>query len=380
MKNSSSQISLLEKKIAHQLVNFTQAAPENMTSGIFGNFHKFSINEAYYDELRLIRYLFVKFLNFTVWDQPFEKVNWEIPFKYKTWNASFAHQKFGFRLYIENKMSVEEAQNLFKEIIKIVLSCLKLSQPLIRTEGINCLQKGEIIVENKLSEIEKEFRFFLKESKRKIKKSNVTNSVNLSSPTKPMNFRLYEEGIFLSDAAYVSFFSLLEHLCILGLAFTNAPERYEINTFAGKNWQDKFKLVFPLKNPKFTYFYNKFVNLAKYRRNPTAHGHLDKLHTIFHFYLPEARHRIPMGLYDRELFFELKKEDNLDILVSFLKLIRQSGETKKWLSYLDRGFDIYYEPQVLLEYQAYIQLTHQQAKDYLNWQSRLEDDMSNMDW
>lgn len=369
-----------EKKIIKLLEDFKQEKEEKLKSGLFTNFHKFSINEGDYDEKRLIRYIFKKFLNFVIWDKPIEKVNWEIPFKYKNINASFTHQKFGFRLYIENKVTQDKAEGLFNEIIGKINIILKLIEPIVRNEGIKSLVKGEVIIENKLRELEEEFNFFLNEAQIKRKKSNIPNTLKLSDRTVNVSFKLYKEAEFLSNATYISFFSLLEHLCILGLAFTNTPEKFNFEDFSRKKWQEKFKIVFPLNVPEFRDYYNKFIDLAKYRRNPTAHGHLDKAYTIFNFYLPEASHRIPMGLYNRELVHSLKKEDNLTLLKSFIKLIRTNKTTKRWMLYLDRGFDVYYEKGELGEYMHFMKSSSRDVKEYLEYLSRMEDDLGNMDW
>lgn len=148
-----------ENKIIKLLKDFTQEKEENLVSGMFNDFYKFSFNNGDYDEKRLIRYIFKKFLNFIIWDKPFEKVNWEIPFKYKNINASFTHQKFGFRLYIQNTIAQDKAEELFNEIARKINLILKLIEPIVRDEGIKALEKGEVIVENKLRELEEEFNF-----------------------------------------------------------------------------------------------------------------------------------------------------------------------------------------------------------------------------
>lgn len=204
--------------------------------------------------------------------------------------------------------------------------------------------------------------------------------MKLSNRTTNVSFKLYKESEFLSDAVYISFFSLLEHICILGLAFTNTPEKFNFEDFSRKKWQEKFKIVFPLNVPEFNDYYTKFIDLVRYRRNPTAHGHMDNAYTIFHFYLPDANHRIPMGLYSRELVHSLKREDNLNLLKSFLKLLKTNNTTKRWMMFLDRGFDVYYQKEEIKEYMRYMKSNKNEAKEYLDYMSRMEDDLGNMDW
>jgi|SRR3989344_1786432 len=366
------------KEINSILRDFTQ--DKKLISGIFTDFHKFSIDEGDYDEKRLIRYLFKKFLGFTIADQPIEKVNWEIPFKYKNILGSFAHQKFGFRVYLDKRLGDKDAEIIFDEIVAKVDKCLILVQPLIREYGVESLKKGELVVENRLHEIEKEYNFFFNESRRKIKKSNIPDKLSLSSKLGHLNFKLSQESRYMSNATCISFFSLIEHLCVLGLAFTNSSEKYNLERFSRKTWQDKFKVVFSLKNTTLNDYYNKFVDLAKYRRNPTAHGYLGKANTIFYFYLPEARHKIPMDLYDRELVFNLEKDENLSMFASFLKEIRKIKESKKWMRYLDSGLNVSYDTESLKEYEHLMKSSEQEIRSYIEYQARLSDDLGNMDW
>lgn len=365
----------VKKSVGMILRDFTQE--RDLVSTIFSNFHRYSCNEGDYDEKRLIRYIFSEFLNFEVWDKPFEKVNWEIVFKYKGVCASFLHEKFGFRIYIDNELAQRDAEKYVEEIKHKIDQCFKLIKPVVREEGIKSLKMGEIIIDNRLSELEKRFVYFLRESRRKKKLSHFPGSLKLN---KKFNFELYKQSKYLTDATYMAFFSLIEHICILGLAFTNSPDKLQIELFSRKIWRDKFKQVFSLDDDEFAEIYKKLSNLSKYCRNPSEHGHLDKLYTIFHFYLPGAAHRIPMGLYDRELLYGLRQEDNLAVLESFMKLIRKNKNTKKWMWYLDRGFPVDYERQSLSEYQAYMKLKEREAKNYLDYWSRMEDNYSNMDW
>ncbi len=370
-----------ESVIIKKLSVFKQ--DKNTKGLLFGSNHRYDLGEILdYNKYRLLRYLFVKFLGFWIVDQPMEKVNWEIPMTYKEIPISFAHQKFGFRLYIDKDLAEEKANLLFKEIDSVISYCLNKIEPIIRAEGLISLNKGEVIVENKYFEIEREFNFFLKESLRKKKMANIPKSLKLSTRTEVMkyDFELDMESRYLEDAAYVSFFSLIEHICILGLAFIDSKEKYDFFNFSKKTWQDKFKEVFPISDPKFSIFYNKLVNLSKYRRNPVAHGHLDKLYTIFYFYVPEARSRIPMGLYDQEVFLKLKDDGNLKVLSDFLSFIRKNPKTKKWMQYISRGLDISYNRSSLLEYEGYLNSSSKVGLAHLDYMTRMVDDMANMDW
>lgn len=376
--NSPSLLSL-EKKIIILLNEFKQDKKDEYPSRIFNDYHKFPI-EGSYDKNRLIRYVFKKFLNFEIWDRRVEKINWEIPFTYKGTNASLAHQKFGFSLYIDKQIKLREATVLKDEILGKTVYALKLIEPIIENEGTKSLKRGEIIVENKFKELENEFLYFLKGyEKRKItpiKYKTITRGhLSVSHPTNsPFEVR------YLSDATILSFYSLLEHLCVLGLAFTDNSEKYDLESFSKKNWQGKFKSVFPLSVIDFNTYYNKLVDLAKYRRIPAAHGHLDKFYTIFHFYLEEANHKIPMSLYNKEIFTNSNENENLVWMNSFLQLLRKHTSTKRMMCYIDEGLSVSFEKQSLSDYLTYVKSDSNIAREYIHYNMRLTEDMTNMDW
>jgi len=306
-----------KNKIELVLNDFRQNDKDKLISGVFNHFYKFHINTGNYFTLRLIRYVFDKFLGFTIWDQPFEKINWEIAFEYKGVLASVAHQKFGFNIYVDRKTDETEAKTLGEEILTKIDKAIKLARPYVESEGIRALENGEIIISNKLRDIEEEFKFFVRESLSKRKKSNVPDVVSITKklPAR-ISFKQYLEGNYLEDAAYIAFYSLLEHLCILCLAFTSSNDKYNIAAYSKKTWQEKYKQVFPLEIPEFRDYYDKFIDYAKYKRNPAAHGLLDKNNTLFDFYLPKAKHRIPMRLYSRKIAFKTQGEADLEQFMS----------------------------------------------------------------
>jgi len=136
----------IDIKVSEFLTAFSQDT--QLESGIFSNYHKFPLYEGDYDEKRLIRYIFKRYKNFTVWDQPMEKINWEIPCVYKGIPISFAHQKFGFRIYVTNELTENRAEKVSKEIQEILNKCLKLIKPEIRSAGLSALSGSEVIVLN----------------------------------------------------------------------------------------------------------------------------------------------------------------------------------------------------------------------------------------
>ena len=183
---------------------------------------------------------------------------------------------------------------------------------------------------------------------------------------------------YLEQAGYVAFFSLLEHLCILTLAFRNIPERNDVRVFVQKNWQDKFKIVFDLNQKEFKDNYDYLLGVSRYKRNPSVHGLFDKLHSIFYFYLPPARHRVSVGLYDQEVLLQWRDEKiNFKKLDAFLELLSRHRSTKRIWSYIDAGLNV-----VFGEHTENLDIfsSDKEFEEFLEYKVFQSDNMVNMDW
>lgn len=359
-----------------QLLKDFLQPPNTLFSGIFSNFHKYSVIKSY-DKWRLVRFLFDEVLGFKIADQPIEKVNWEIPFIYKRkYYCSVAHQKFGFRIYVAEK-NTKKADEIAKEIENVIENAIEASEPAIKQYASVALQKGEISIDNRIYELKEVYKYFKEEVLSRSKKMNKISASKSDVKNFKKQFELHEEISYLEQAGYVAFFSLLEHLCTLVLAFRNIPERHNIKDFAQKNWQDKFKLVFDLTQKEFKESYDYLLGVSRYKRNPSVHGLFDKLHSIFYFYLPSARHRISVGLYDKEISLQWKNEIlNFDKLDSFLELLSRHRSTKRIMSYLNAGLNIVFGKHA----ENLDTFSDKEFDEFLKYQVYLDDNMGNMDW
>ncbi|MCG2718454.1 MAG: hypothetical protein L6408_06450 [Nanoarchaeota archaeon] len=356
------------------LKDFSQ--PKKIVSGIFNDFHKYRVSKSY-EKWRLVRFLFDEILNFNIVDQPMEKVNWEISFVFRNkYPGSIAHEKFGYRIYVSDE-DADDPDKIAKEIEDIIEKALRYSAPLVKEYAIDALNRGDIILENRAYELTQTYEYFRDEILKRKKKID-----DLFKAKDHMDFAQNHHGLlkeisYLEHSGYVAFFSLLEHLCVLFLAFRDIPERNKIKEFAQKKWRDKFKLVFDLDQKEFKENYDYLFGISQYGRNPRVHGLLDKLHTIFHFYLPQARHRISVGLYGQDILLQWSNvELNFDKLDAFLKLLKSHSSTKRIMSYLDTGLDVGFGKHA----QDLDSFSDKEFIQFLEYRVRESDDLANMDW
>jgi len=359
---------LSEVKILKLLLNFNQNKQPHCE--VSKNCHKFRIEYSEYDKLRLLRYIFGAICKFNTFDQPMEKINWVVPFTYKEFQCSASHEKFGFYIHIYSHLQLSETEKIFKEIWIILEKALELSEGIVKEAALSKINSGNVIVHNNFPDLEDRYLFFREASKNVIQQDG-SNNIYLSKK----QFRYHEE------AAYVAFYSLIEHLCTLVLAFTSSDMRAKLLSFTKLKWYEKYKIVFPLSVPEFKEFYDYFYDLSKFRRNPPAHGFVDPLFTVFSFYYEPAKHRIPVSVYDGKVISKWHDGvKNLERLDAFLRLIRSSKQTKNIMKYIDGEFDISFDEHNLAEYKKITLLSDEKFDQYIYAHSAMTDAYANMDW
>lgn len=220
----------LTKKIQKQLKDFTQSPIKN--SGVQITYkHRLSGD---YDIWRLARYIFSDILSFRISDQPMEKINWSIYFAYKNkYSCSIAHQKLGFRIYVSADTE-NEAMEVAEYLECLLHKALLVTLPLVEEYAKEALLKGEIIVENKFNELFKPYDYFQKVTlrKRRLAEKSKPKIKKLGNVTTITSNKAMYEIKYYETASYFSFFSILEHLCVLFLAFRDIPERENVEKFS----------------------------------------------------------------------------------------------------------------------------------------------------
>ncbi len=328
-----------------------------------------------YEMWRVARFLFAEVLRFKILDQPMEKINWAIPFEYKSqYKCYISHEKFGFRIYLRAPTE-DEATQVAKEIEKVLYETLMSLRPLLEQYATEALAKGEVIVENKYSELYEVYAYFKKQTLRRRRK--IQKPVSKNTFHKPF-YDAMKQHKYYEGATYIAFFSLLEHLSILFLGFKDIPSRSEIEKFAKKKWHEKFKLIFDITEPAMLKTYESLFGIAAYQRNQSAHGYPK---TTFEFYLEGARHKIPVALTEKHIMLRWgNQETNFASMDSFLKLLRRNKTTRNVFEYIHSGLNVSFFKDSLAENDAINIFTKNDLNGYLEHQQMMSDNMGNMDW
>lgn len=397
----------------YRMKNYDREAVENdirrlfkdFTQGKGGSVHfpggmkEFDFKQGEYDKRRLIRYVVGHVNSFKIYDRPIEKVNWEIYFYYKGIPAAVMHKKFGFFIYVDSSLPREDAEQINSELQKIIVNGLSIAEKVVREEALKDIKLGKIIIANKYHALMRMYQYFKKSSKRKPRdntkdiekmieanrdkkssKKELEETVRAIKKLMDEHSRPDEKVRFNEEAAYIAFFSLLEHLCMLCLPFSESKYMKDVYLFSKLNWADKFKEVFPLSDAEFKKSYDAFSNLAKYRRNASAHGYLDKMHTSFAFYFDPARHRIPAAIYDSEIMTQWNDKDtNFKELDDFLVNIHKHPKTKNRMAYIDYPFDVSFDPASVKQYKRINKYTERGLKQFIEAESWEYTNALNMD-
>ncbi|HEX7633136.1 MAG TPA: hypothetical protein VF401_02290 [Candidatus Saccharimonadales bacterium] len=352
----------------------------------------FDLRFADYDKLRLLRYILGDFTTLRVFDQPYEKVNWEVPFYYQGKQCTVMHQKFGFKLILESGLNKKETTKLHDNIVKRLEKGLDLAQEIVREAATKALDQGNIIISNKLRDSRNMYEFFRDQAQteqtndgdgiclddiRKSKKSVeaiVEEMQRLSSAQ--------DKSGYLEQAAYLAYFGMIEHICVLFLPFSKSSHVKDPHAFIRRlAWHQKFKEVLPIADKDFKKLYDYLRELSEHRRNATAHGHFDKLNTNFSFYFKPAKHRIPMSVYDDKVVARWQDMAiNFKELDKLLVLLASSPKTKNAYKYIATEFDISFDPASVKQYKSLLGMSDEELDDFIRHESNVRDAHANMDF
>lgn len=343
-----------------------------------------------YDKLRLLRYVLHDFTGLRIFDTPYEKVNWEVPFFYQGKQCTVMHQKFGFKLLLEHGLNKKESKQLHDDIVAKLSKALDLVQKVVRQGAADALQSGNIIISNKLRDGRGMYEFFKTQAQAEqtdddydlegIRGSKKSIEEILEDMRKISSSK--QKADYLEQAAYLAYFGMLEHLCVLFLPFSKSSHISDPHNFIRKlNWSQKFKEVFPITDPAFKQLYDYLHELADHRRNATAHGHFDKLNTNYSFYFEPAKHRIPFSVYDGKIVEKWQdKAVNFKKLDSLLTLLATNPKTKNVYKYITGEFDISFDPRSVKQYQKLVKMSDKDAEEFIEHEGSVSDAMRNMDF
>jgi len=308
----------------------------------------------------LIQILFFNILKFPNYGRD-EKCYWHTFLSYKGYNFSLNDGKFGWVMYAEDnaikkdgiineiKGKIDKAINLLDKELKEFFNKNKNNKEI------------KLYLNNNYSNLISFYNFYRKQTNKiitKIDKNKPKQIVGLIDFLNNDSKRKKKGGtisLFMEEEKILpkycfpmmlSFFSLLEFLLVVFFCFNIAKLNCQkLDEFRYKEWDEKFKAIFDLKNRTISRIYSELKNIKKRYRNPLTHGFLGKpSFLVFSPWLgiiPFSYKNLKDSLYYG--FIEIEKDEAIKILKTFddfINFITKNDPFRYYIIFLRSGLTI----------------------------------------
>lgn len=331
----------------------------------------------------------VTFSGFSYWGRE-EKVAWSIPILYKDIPFLLAYRKFGFdiRTPTLTKQTRKSAKEMISKLHKGIAVADKLLKPFAEAQ----IRKGNVTILNKYHSFNNRYRFFREQATQSFSKLSQRGTLQTNKTTSTVeilnNFSmLRNEGFYHATAMLDAYFSRLEHLLVLLLAFTDYNSKEDnLVKFIGSFWYDKFTRIFNIqKDAGAKECYDRLCNIKDRLRNPLSHGGFEKQGASLNFHVPVVG-AIPVHLsrfkdsihYSFHPIDETSFDDICSLFDDADKLL-ENGEMKFGMRYIDSGLNVAFDEDMLREYRQAIR-SEKEIENFIQHLSDLSDMHTNMDW
>jgi hypothetical protein len=326
-----------------------------------------------------------------------EKLNWEYPFLFRGVQCSISFEKFGLRLYVEERpegREVDEAGVL--EIQKKLSAASRMMEKnLLSLLCKEAVTAGKVTIPNLYYKLRHMYEYFrnLAEAAyagegalaQRAEESG-KGTLLAGSLTKFMAIR--REGLYATLAMVNSYFSLLEHLLVLSLPSTDFdPSKESFADFIGLRLFDKYDRALRGTNAvKVQQLREKLLKIAETWRNPYSHGGFDKMHHALGFQL-EGVGVLPIGLsaIGRHPEFHVfpEKDQGFDELCSIFDEIDEFlalGPLSASMKWIEAGLDVPLDSNSLSYFRRAASASPDELESYITTMSEQVDLMANMDF
>jgi hypothetical protein len=296
-----------------------------------------------------------------------EKTMWQVPFRYDGIEAMLTYEKFGLRLYLNAPDNGDDSQQLAAEIVGKLNAIVKtIEKETLQNLAKQKLDSGEVTLLNQQNRLRRAYEHFRTEAEQLLAASEADDTRELGTVEEgdfltrgiSKTFERLEIGGFNAIAAINAYFSWLEHVLTLALAFGDVdPSGGTLRSHIGNRWGDKFRRVFNTPDTDANRMLGRLHQVAEDYRNTFGHGGFDKHGATIGIQI-EGVAPIPARLTDvrRSPHFELypfaplsfrEVTAALDEVDHFLN---EHPTTKFAMTFIKNGFDVPFDPDSRREY------------------------------
>ena len=221
-----------------------------------------------------------------------EKQAWAAPLEMEGNLIWFAFRKFGVSATVYGAETEEEAADIVADCMRRLGKAIPVvTRDLIEPLIAEAVTQGAFTVPNKFGYLHDMYAHLRSLSEATaaeaaVSKPEHSTYANGGASTSYPGAALARDAGFEAVGSLFAFFSLLEHLLVIGLAFTKYdPSQEPFGDFLRMNWGEKFKRVVGLKDKDDKLIYDILRLLADENRNPSAHGGVDRNVANVHVHL-----------------------------------------------------------------------------------------------
>lgn len=300
-----------------------------------------------------------------------EKVFCEIHFKYKEIECCYSIRKFDTYIYTDSNDT-----DFLKSLMRTLWNLGKIADNLLEKPLEKSVDSGQVIIKNSSYRLFSRYEYFKSKAIDSYSKEGIKSERSLINKIQGLS----TEGFYNTTAMLEAYFSFQEHVLVLLFAFQK--NEVSLKDFIELTWQDKFKIIFDIKDKKIHRYYNALVSIKNNYRNPIAHGGFDKSLDYMLVYI-EGLGYVPTNLNDGHFYTRLSKSETLEEIINtidkFHKWINDTQILSRKMKIIESGLDIKY---TTLDFETYNEALESDDKleQYLDYAVYAWEREINMDW
>lgn len=300
-----------------------------------------------------------------------EKVFCEIHFRYKEIECCYSIRKFGTYIYTDSNDT-----DFLKSLMRTLWNLGKIADNLLEKPLEKSVDSGQVIIKNSSYRLFSRYEYFKSKAIESYSKEGIKSESSLINKRQWLS----TEGFYNTTAMLEAYFSFQEHVLVLLFAFQKS--KVSLKDFIELTWQDKFKIIFDIKDKKIQSYYNALVSIKNNYRNPIAHGGFDKSLDYMLVYI-EGLGYVPTNINDGHFYTRLSKSETLEEIINtideFHKWINDTPFLSRKMKIIESGLDIRY---TTMDFETYNEALESDDKleQYLEYALEAWDREVNMDW
>jgi hypothetical protein len=273
-----------------------------------------------------------------------DKVVWTIPFEYKGVQFAFELRKSGLRFMCDRERILE---SLVAEVVGRARSLCRIAAQHLDAEHVPPqLKSGNVTFPNYFGALEHRYRFFRAQAEASFAAVPVVTADNARDIDAAALSEMLDRAGDIATACIDAYFSRIEHLLILSVAFTgDVVDRGELLEFLRASWTTKVcTQLKPGEDAELGNLYEELVTIRREWRNPWAHGGFKSGGASFYFHVTGVG-VLPVALsWDERRILDLATPEHsftraVEAFDAFDRLLRQ-GKLEHAFRWAESGLDL----------------------------------------